>query len=119
MQRRRDRTRVAAVAFGAALVVASLVPGSGASSPVFGPFGIVGLDKWAHAGGFFVLTVLVVRAVNARGTVVAVAVGLVALGGGIEVAQTAIPGRTFEVADFVADFVGVVAGLAVHRWLER
>ncbi|MFW6265183.1 MAG: hypothetical protein ACOC2A_00220, partial [Halanaeroarchaeum sp.] len=90
MQRRRDRTWLATIAFGTALVVASLVPGSGAPTP--DPF-VVGLDKLAHAGGFLVLTVLALRSVDDRRGVLAVAVGLVVLGGGIEVAQTAIPGR--------------------------
>ncbi|UWG48853.1 VanZ like family protein [Halanaeroarchaeum sp. HSR-CO] len=118
MQRGPDRTRIAAVAFGAAMVVASLVPGSGVSTPGFALLGIVGLDKVAHAGGFLVLTVLSLASLDHRWGIIAVVVGLGALGGGIEVAQTTIPGRTFERADFLADLVGVVAGLAVHRWLE-
>lgn len=45
---------------------------------------------------------------------------MVALGGGIEVAQSmGDEGRSGDVLDFVADCVGVAAALGVGRWLRR
>ncbi|RYZ15024.1 MAG: hypothetical protein EON61_01430 [Alphaproteobacteria bacterium] len=44
---------------------------------------------------------------------------MVALGGGIEVAQAmGDEGRSGDVADFVADCVGIVAALGVGRWIR-
>ena len=108
-----------ALAFGVALTVGTLVPaGTGAGTPEVA-IGPVGLDKVLHAGGFFVLTLLAGRAAIGRKIGFALAVGLIVLGGGLELAQSFIPGRTTDVFDFIANTVGVVAGLFVHRWVER
>lgn len=42
-------------------------------------------------------------------------VGLVAFAVGIEIIQTYIPVRSAEVADFLADIVGIFVGLATAR----
>jgi hypothetical protein len=50
---------------------------------------------------------------SGRRAIVIAATVAVALGVGIEVVQTVIPGRTFEVGDIVANAVGVLLGLVV------
>ncbi|MFB6132545.1 MAG: VanZ family protein [Halanaeroarchaeum sp.] len=121
MQLQWDGARFATMAFGTALIVASLVPASGpagSAAAVAGPLGGVALDKLVHAAGFLVLSVLALRDVERRRWIIAASVGIVLAGAGIEIAQIGIPGRTFEVADFVADVVGVAAGLALLRWRQ-
>ena len=108
-----------ALAYGIVLTVATLAPaGTGAGTPnvAIGP---VGLDKLLHAGGFVVLTILAGRASEGREIGFALAVGLIAFSGGLELAQSFSPGRTPDVFDFLANVVGVVAGTFVHRWHER
>jgi VanZ family protein len=115
----REQAVRIAFAFGIVVTVATLAPagtGGGAPEVAIGP---VGLDKLLHAGGFFVLTLLAGRASEGGRIGFALAVGLVALGGGLELAQSFIPGRTTDVFDFLANTVGVVAGMFVHRWHER
>lgn len=50
---------------------------------------------------------------------VAVALALLVLGGGIEVAQSFVPGRQADAADLLADAIGGAAGLAMVAALER
>lgn len=74
---------------------------------------IPGLDKVAHAGAYGVLGFLVVRALGAAGArrslLWGAAIGLV---WGIldEWTQAAIPGRTAEIGDLLADVAGAAAG---------
>ncbi|MYM65119.1 VanZ family protein [Pseudomaricurvus sp. HS19] len=71
-------------------------------------------DKWTHAVGFGVLTLLSLLAVPRRlGWLVIVS--MVVLGAAIEVGQDwLLPRRTFDWADFAMDAVGVGLGLAVY-----
>jgi VanZ family protein len=48
-----------------------------------------------------------------RNFVVAAALGAIALGVGLEYGQLYSPGRSFEIADMVADAIGVCGGLIV------
>lgn len=45
--------------------------------------------------------------------------GSLAVGVGIELLQTRVPGRSFEWIDLVADLAGAVLGVAVATWLGR
>lgn len=130
------RRRWAAVAAVAVTVLAlSLVTPPGRATTVAVPFA----DKAAHALGYGVLGVVVVRAISAdsrilarlapatpRGStdatvpivvsVVAVLV-VVAYGGGVELLQMSVSGRSAGVADGLANAVGTVA--AVGGWTVR
>lgn len=106
---------------GTAILVASLLPlpRDDAVPPVV-PFGI---DTWIHAISYAVFAASLLGATRAeepRGSglrgILIVATVAVALGTGVEVVQTVIPGRTFEVADVVANAVGVLLGLVVADW---
>jgi VanZ family protein len=96
--------------------------GGGGPPPPEGPGELIGIpsDKLLHAIAFLVLALLTARAVRyelpgqGRGARVALAVGLaVATGVLLEVYQLALPDRSAEVADAVADAIGALLGGAV------
>ncbi|MFW5937866.1 MAG: VanZ family protein [Halanaeroarchaeum sp.] len=116
---RRESARTVALLFGVALTVGTLAPaGAGGGAPALA-VGPIGLDKLLHAGGFLVLTVLVARAAPGGKIGFGLVIALVAYGGGLELAQSFVPGRTPDVLDFLANVIGVVVGLLVARWVER
>jgi hypothetical protein len=110
------------------ILVASLLPLP--RDDAVPPLVPLGIDTWVHAISYAVFAASLLGAIRAeesgrsgaraeeprgselRGIVIA-AVVATALGVGIEVAQTVIPGRTFEVADVVANAVGAGVGLVV------
>lgn len=107
-------TGLARVAFWACLlgvVVLSLTPVQQLPPQVFSLW-----DKAQHAGGFVVLTLLGLCAYPHRA--MALLVAMLALGVGIEVAQSATGWRYGDVADWVADAVGVAAAYALWRLLQ-
>jgi VanZ family protein len=80
--------------------------------------GVAGLDKVAHFGIYAVLGLLLARAVG-RAAWPAVALGW-AYGASDEVHQMFVPGRSPEVADWLADAAGVLLGVFLfHRWAAR
>lgn len=105
---------VARLAFWAcllAVVALSLTPVQHLPQQVFSLW-----DKAQHAGGFAVLTLLGLWAYPHR--VTALLVAMLALGVGIELAQAATGWRYGDVADWVADAVGVAAAYTVGRLLQ-
>lgn len=105
---------VARLAFWACLlgvVALSLSPVQNLPPQVFNVW-----DKAQHAGGFAVLTLLGLWAYPHR--VTALLVAMLALGVGIELAQAATGWRYGDVADWVADAVGVAAAYMVWRLLQ-
>ena len=70
------------------------------------------MDKYLHAATFFVLTLWFCGAFD-RERWVLVALGLFLFGAAIEIAQGRTGYRTAEVADMVANTLGLVAGYAV------
>lgn len=105
---------VARLAFWAcllAVVALSLTPVQHLPQQVFSLW-----DKAQHAGGFAVLTLLGLWAYPHR--VTALLVAMLALGVGIELAQAATGWRYGDVADWVADAVGVAAAYTVWRLLQ-
>lgn len=105
---------VARLAFWAcllAVVALSLTPVQHLPQQVFSLW-----DKAQHAGGFAVLTLLGLWAYPHR--VTALLVAMLALGVGIELAQAATGWRYGDVADWVADAVGVAAVYTVWRLLQ-
>jgi VanZ family protein len=74
-------------------------------------------DKLLH-----VLSYAAVAALGGAGffktrTHLLIALGLIALGAVLEVAQIHVPGRSGEFADGVANAIGVVAGIAAVGWV--
>lgn len=69
-------------------------------------------DKLLHFGAYTLLAFIPVLAFRLR-TGLLCAVSMVALGVALEYAQRLVPGRSYEVADMIANTLGVVAGLSV------
>lgn len=102
--------------------------GGGGPPPPEGPGELIGIpsDKLLHAVAFLVLAVLSARAVRyelpnrARAWLVGLAVVVsVAVGVLLEVYQLALPDRSAEVADAVADSIGAVVGGVALLALKR
>jgi VanZ family protein len=74
-------------------------------------------DKALHAAVFGCLTFVGCAAYSPR--FLTITLFLVFLGGAIEVAQGFAPGRAQEVADFIADLIGIVLGLLIRRAVFR
>lgn len=123
------RTRTAVVA--GAILFGSLLPVSTLLSvfPVFPPspetttvslFG-VGVDKLVHALSYALLgSVAAAWRGRRRGVALVVVVcAVAAFGVGVEVAQTAVPGRTATVGDAVANFAGAAVGVGSWRQWGR
>ena len=112
-------TGLARVAFWACLlgvVVLSLTPVQQLPPQVLNLW-----DKAQHAGGFAVLTLLGLWAYPQRAVTLLAAMllaAMLALGAGIEVAQSATGWRYGDVLDWVADAVGVAAAYTVWRLLQ-
>lgn len=96
------------IAWAAFILIVSSTPGS--SLPKTGVS-----DKIEHAGAYFVLAALTVRALQRLpGTreLLLTLVGLTLFAAVDEWHQALIPGRYPDVLDWVADSVGVIAGVA-------
>jgi VanZ like family len=52
-----------------------------------------------------------------RTAVLQIAIGVIGLGGAIEIVQIFVPGRSADIIDFIVDIVGVAAGVALARAL--
>lgn len=124
------RYQFPAVAWGAVIFAASSVP----STKIPSLF-LLSYDKVIHAGIFFVLGILVYRALRPFGTSanagssfsagrMLLSVGIVILYGATdEVHQAWVPGRSVDLLDLTADTVGgILAALVVYvsaRWRGR
>ncbi len=94
-----------------AILLISLKPG--ASSQLF-----LSLDKIAHFISFFWVTSLLLFAYKLTRPYFTSILILAAFGIGIEVIQYYIPGRVFNLFDFVADLLGIVAGIILYKLLS-
>ncbi|WP_379813707.1 VanZ family protein [Halorientalis brevis] len=106
----------AVIVFGGSVVP----PPSSGISPA-GPFGLVGADKWLHAATYAAFVVLVVYAlwtVTPRLLVVAVVVAS-AYGAGLEVVQSFLPLRSFDLLDMLANVLGALLAGVVLWVLSR
>ena len=123
-----DARRLAVFAAVTVLVVtSSLVPGptdaAGEPTPDVAP---PGTDLLAHVVGYAAVAYTLGRALPTRlrrgagapplVALVGVAAAATALGAGVEVAQSAVPGRDPSTLDGVANAVGAVAGTLAWRW---
>jgi VanZ family protein len=114
------RRRIAQVGFATLLTFVIYV--SLAPAPAVPPAGEA--DKVAHFGAYALLQLLAATAFCWRGSLLHVALALIALGGGLELIQTQIPSRSAEWLDFAANTVGVLMASAIwitlynlRRWL--
>lgn len=109
-------------AFAVAVLVASMIEAPAAVASQ-GPFGLVGLDKWIHAGSYALLTLLgaYVALTRAPFALLLVAVAATVFGAGVELVQEPIPYRSYERADMVANGLGALFAVAVWRvgWAVR
>ncbi|MEJ6001971.1 VanZ family protein [Paucibacter soli] len=84
------------------------------------PVGIdTGWDKLNHLLAFATLAVVSALSLAGARRERKVVLGLLAYGIFIELVQTQVPGRSAEVADVLADMVGVALGLLLLAGLER
>ncbi|MFC3477407.1 VanZ family protein [Halobacterium litoreum] len=105
--------RVAAAVALAAVVGASLLPASGAGGAASSlP---AGADKLLHAAGYAVVAYAAASSVDgsAPRTLVLVALGVAAVGAGVELVQPAV-GRHASALDALANLAGAVAGVALN-----
>jgi len=93
-----------------ALIVGSLLPSDSVAIQTLDRLPLS--DKMEHAGMYGWITFLP-SLCERRSVVIVAALGAIALGVGLEIAQLLTGWRDFEVADMVADTVGVCIGLAV------
>ena len=112
----RSRRSVTAAVVVAAVVLASLVP-LPAGGATF-PDGVVHVVSYAAVAAAVART----RPPTRRTLVVAVVVAT-AVGGGVELLQSLVPGRTPSVDDAVANLAGAAVGAALatvlRRWARR
>lgn len=104
------------------LVLTVIILGLALTPTTRGPS--LGWDKANHAAAFAALAFCGHFAWRERaGHVARLVLALLLLGIGIEIAQRAVPGRSAEAADLLADAVGIGIGLliagALSRALER
>lgn len=79
---------------------------------------VPGSDKVWHWGGYLVLALPIPFLFRGRQKVWAAAAALVAYGIVLEFGQDFVPGRSFEVADMLANTAGVLSGTMAGVWLR-
>jgi VanZ family protein len=122
------RWQIAGIAVLIAVLAAALTPAIWFMPDMRGA-GFYLSDKWLHGITFAILTVWFCGQF-ARRAYWRLALGMLAFGGLIEVCQYFLAYRSAELLDFVADAIGIIAGLAiafagaggwslrVENWLE-
>ena len=96
----------------AAVIYVSVLPSEALVPTVF-------WDKLEHAAAYFVLGLLGAAAYRNPAHRLPLAVGLVTLGAALEIAQTQVPGRSGDIADCVANCVGVLLAIAAGESVRR
>lgn len=72
-------------------------------------------DKFSHLIAYTEIAVLGLLGYRGRRAGWIVAAGVVALGGVLELAQNAVPGRSTDLLDFAVNTLGVVLGFGIAR----
>jgi uncharacterized protein YfiM (DUF2279 family) len=110
---RRLRPWLPALAWAAAIFLLSAQPRL--PVPLAG-----GSDKIVHFLAYAILGALLARGQTAAGApiVLAMAIGI-AYGASDEWHQSFVPGRSVELADWLADSAGVLAGVSLYHWMHR
>jgi glycopeptide antibiotics resistance protein len=108
-------------------VILALCATPGKDIPHISFLEILAFDKWVHAGIFFVLAVLLMRALkrtyrttsHAATLLITLSVCIV-YGGLLEIMQgTVFEDRSADVLDFIANSFGAVCGVLVYRKLAK
>jgi len=94
-----------------AVLVLSSMPGSV-------NYSIQNLDKLAHFGTFFLLSILLLFAYKFNKPFFTTALVMGLFGLGIEVLHLYVPRRVFSMYDFAADLLGIMVALIVFRCLS-
>lgn len=94
-----------------AVLILSLIPGSVSHS-------IQHLDKLAHFGTFFLLSILLLQAYKFSKPFFTTAMVMALFGLAIEVVHLYVPRRVFSMYDFAADLLGIMAALILFRVLS-
>ncbi|MFC5972331.1 VanZ family protein [Halomarina salina] len=127
----RRRRYVALVVAAAVVFVASVLDpgtvGAGHQTSGSGPLGVLGLDKWVHATAYATLAVLGAAAFVGASpdrtrdwwTLALVVLGVAAFGAGVEVVQSALPARSFDLLDMAANATGALLGVGLWLALDR
>ena len=76
-------------------------------------------DKVSHLIAYSELAALGLLAFRPRPSPAIVLLGVVALGGALEIAQAYVPGRSADLLDFVFNCVGVCIGFVLARAVAR
>ena len=93
----------------AAVLILSVIPGS-----VTIRHSIENLDKVAHFGAFFVLSILLLFAYKLTKPFLTTAFLMAVFGFSIELLHLYVPRRFFSMYDFAADLVGVAVALCIY-----
>lgn len=109
------------------LVILVLCAMPGKDIPHISFLELLSFDKWVHAGIFFVLAILLVRAVQftyvhvAYGVAVWIALAVcIPYGGILEILQgTLFEDRSADLYDFIANSFGAVCGVLLYRNLAK
>lgn len=115
--------RVAVLVWSLVILVLCAIPGR--DLPNISWLALLAFDKWVHAGIFFVLVVLFLRAnvLELKSRAAVARLGLasaIAYGGVLEVMQEALfEERTADVYDFIANTFGAVVGFALFPRLIK
>ncbi len=85
------------------------------------------LDKFIHGGAYAALAFLSCFFISSRKNGLLFLVIIIAIGGGIEILQNFLPGRSGTIGDFIADSLGVLLGALIAlkfkpliiRWFNK
>jgi len=94
----------------AGVVTGELLPGDSAPMHWIGALGVS--DKVLHSAAYTLLAFIPVAGFRLRAGLISAGV-TVLLGVALEFAQTLVPGRSYDVADMVANALGVGAGIGL------
>jgi len=108
-----NRRAVSLAAYSLTVIAASVAPGSGE------PSGLFGLDKVAHLAAYAFLSSLGWVLIEPLRRKLLWVVWAVALGGILEIAQLYVPLRSCSPFDFLADVLGVGVGVLVALLLHK
>jgi VanZ family protein len=115
--------RIATLAWALIILVLCAIPGR--DLPNISWLALLAFDKWVHAGIFFVLVLLFLRAnvLELQSRVTSARLGLAAVivyGGLLEVMQGALfEERTADIYDFIANTFGAVLGFMLFSRLVK
>jgi hypothetical protein len=108
-----------------ALIILALCATPGKDIPHISWLEVLAFDKWVHAGVFFVLSVLIIRAMKftwirvAHFTAALTALSFcIPYGGVLEIMQgTMFADRSADLYDFIANSAGALIGVSLYRKL--